>query len=120
MAAMDRLLLAACLLAAVAAPAAARPTLVCRVAARTPFNAAIGPGSRSTRIFIQTALLVEERFSGTSRVRQWTVVADTPDQLVAVDPAAGATLVIDRPGNSFAESGVQAQVRGHCLPNDLP
>jgi hypothetical protein len=108
------------LLILLTAPALARPSLVCRIAARIPYTSAIKPGFDNTRIFTQTAGLVEERRSGNSVIYRWTVIADTPDQVVAVDPARMLTLTIDRPGATFAESGVQVQRRGYCHMNDLP
>jgi hypothetical protein len=115
-----RIWIAAWVLSALASPAVARPALVCRVTARIPFNAAHSPGVDSTRIFLQTAGLLEERRSGTSLVLRWTVVSDTPDQLVAVDLDRSLTLTIDRPGQTFAESGVMVQRRGYCRINELP
>jgi hypothetical protein len=108
------------LMGLLAVQAVARPSLVCRVTARVPFVAARPPGLYSSRIFVQSADLLEERRSGTSLVRKWIVISDTPDQLVAVDPNRSTTLLIDRPGNTFAESGVQVQQRGYCRINDLP
>lgn len=110
--------LAVCLL--IAGSSQARPSLVCRVTARLPYSAAIGPGGMSTRVFTQTALLLEEHLSGTAQVRRWTVIADTPGQIVAVDAPAATTLTIDRPGLRFAESGIETQIRGYCWDNDLP
>ncbi len=119
MAGMIRFLVLA-LLAASVSPAAARVTLVCGVTARIPYTAAIRPDFDNTRVFTQVAELMEERRSGNSLVHQWTVIADTPDQVVAVDPARALTLTINRPGNTFAESGVQVQRRGYCRVNELP
>ena len=112
-----RWIVALCLLAA---PAVARPALVCRVTARIPYTVNLGPGPDSTRIFTQTADLLEERRSGTSIIRRWAVIADTPDQLVAVDLPHTLTLTIDFPGGTFAESGVEVQRRGYCRANELP
>ena len=108
------------LLLILAAPALARPSLVCQIAARVPYTSAIKPGFDNTRIFTQTSGLMEERRSGTSVMYRWTVIADTPEQVVAVDPARMLTLTIDRPGSTFAESGVEVQRRGYCRMNDLP
>jgi hypothetical protein len=119
MAAMTRFL-ALVLLAASVTPAAARLSLVCRVTARIPYTAAISPDFDNTRVFTQVAELVEERRSGNSLVHQWTVIADTPDQIRAIDPVRALTLTIDLPGYTFAESGVQVQRRGYCWANDLP
>lgn len=110
-------IVALCLLAA---PAVARPALVCRVTARIPYSVNISPGADSTRIFTQTADLLEERRSGTSVIRRWAVIADTPDQLIAVDPARTLKLTIDFPGGLFAESGIEVQRRGYCRANELP
>ncbi len=107
-------------LAASVSPAAARLSLVCRVTARIPYTTAIRPDFDNTRIFTQVAELMEERRSSNSVIHQWTVIADTPEQVVAIDPARAMTLTINRPGNTFAESGVQVQRRGYCRANDLP
>jgi hypothetical protein len=119
MAAMTRFLVLA-LLAVSVSPAAARWTLVCSVTARIPFTTAISPDFDNIRVFTQVSDLLEERRSGHSLVHRWTVIADTPEQLLAVDPARALTLTINRPGNTFAESGVQVQRRGYCSENELP
>ena len=116
---MKRLVLLAAM-TGIAAPVAARPTLVCRITAWIPYTSAIKPGFDNTRVFTQDAALVEERQSGNAVVRRWTVIADTPAQLVAIDTGRRLTLTIDRPGNRFAESGVMFQRRGYCTANDLP
>jgi hypothetical protein len=116
---MTRFLLLAILAGAVT-PALAKPSLVCQIAARVPYTSAIRPGFDNTRIFTQSSGLVEERRSGNSVVYRWTVVADTPEQVVAIDEARSLTLTIDLPGATFAESGVQVQRRGYCQMNDLP
>ena len=107
-------------LAAAPLPTLSRESLVCRVTARVPYRAAIGPGADSSRIFTQNAALLEERRSGSSIVRRWIVIADTPEQLVAVNPDASLTLLVNRPGGSFSESGVEVQRRGYCRINELP
>jgi hypothetical protein len=108
------------MLIVLARPVLAKPSLVCAIAARVPYTTAIHPGFDNTRIFIQTAGLMEERRSGSSVVYRWTVIADTPEQVVAVDEGRTLTLIIDRPGFTFAESGVLVQRRGTCQLNDLP
>jgi hypothetical protein len=108
------------LLGLIPALASARPTFVCQIAARIPFSADIRTGFDSTRIFTQTAGLVEERRSGNSVLHRWTVISDTPEQMVAVDESRKLTLIIDRPGFTFAESGLQVQRRGYCRVNELP
>ena len=62
----------------------------------------------------------EERRSGDAMIYHWNIIMDRPDQLMAVDPTRALTLLIDRPGNTFAESGLQWQRRGYCRVNDLP
>ena len=86
---MKRLVLLAAM-TGIAAPVAARPTLVCRITAWIPYTSAIKPGFDNTRVFTQDAALVEERQSGNAVVRRWTVIADTPAQLVAIDTGAAA------------------------------
>ncbi|MEJ1977077.1 MAG: hypothetical protein WDN49_14155 [Acetobacteraceae bacterium] len=104
-----------------AGPAWARDTLVCIVTDRLPDRAVFETGSEDTRLFTVTAALLEERLSGTSIVRRWTIVADGPAQLVATSfPPATETLLINHDGNTFAESGLNTQVRGYCQTNDLP
>jgi hypothetical protein len=104
-----------------AGPALARNALVCTVTNRLPDHAFFSPGANDTRIFTITAELVEERASGTSLIRQWAVVSSDPIQLRAtVLGPAPDTLIIDWRGNTFAESGVNRQVRGYCRINDLP
>ena len=107
-------------LAAAPLPSVSRESLVCRVTARVPYRAAISPDADSSRIFTQNATVLEERRSGSSIVRRWFVVADTPDQLVAVNADASLTLLVNRPGGSFSESGVEVQRRGYCRLNELP
>ncbi len=103
------------------APAAARNALVCTVTNRLPDYATLMPSPKDTRVFFITAELVEEHGSGTSAVRQWSVVADRPAQLLAASlPPGNETLTIDRRGNTFVESGINHQLRGYCQPNELP
>jgi hypothetical protein len=112
--------LPAALLVLLASPAIANPSFVCGIAARVPYTAAIKPGFDNTRVFTQTADLIEERRSGNSVTYHWTVIADTPEQVVAIDEGRNLTLILDRAGPSFAESGVRVQRRGYCHMNDLP
>lgn len=93
---------------------------MCQVSARVPYSTANRPGYNDIRVFTQNYGLVEERRSGTSAVRQWTVIGDSPDQIVASDPSRAATLIIDWPGATFAESGLARQQRGYCRMNELP
>ena len=108
------------LLSLLATPAGARETLVCQIAARIPYTSDIRTGFDNTRLFTQTAGLVEERRSGNAVLYRWTVIIDTPEQMVAVDEGRALTLIIDRPGFTFAESGLRVQRRGYCHMNDLP
>jgi hypothetical protein len=112
--------LPAVLLVLAVGPALARPNFVCQISARVPFTSVVEPGFDGTRIFTQTAGLMEERRSANSVVYRWTIIADTPEQIVAVDEGRNLTLTINRPGFSFAESGVRVQRRGYCHMNDLP
>jgi hypothetical protein len=101
-------------------PVAARETLVCRLSAIIPYSADRHTRFSETRVFTQNADVLEERRSGNSAIIRWQVVSDRPDQLMAVDTARALTLIIDRPGYTFAESGVMVQRRGYCRTNELP
>jgi hypothetical protein len=101
-------------------PVAARQTLVCQISAMIPYSTDRHTRFGETRVFTQVADLLEERRSGNSVINRWQVIADRPDQLMAVDTVRSLTLTIDRPGNTFAESGVMVQRRGYCRVNELP
>jgi hypothetical protein len=104
-----------------AGPASGRVAFVCTVTNRLPDYAIFQPSTDDTRVFTITADLLEERSSGTSVIRQWTIVANQPAQIMAISgPPAMDTLLIDPLGKTFAESGLNKQARGYCEINDLP